>query len=238
MTLYKVTLEQNNTSRCIVEVQAETSEEANEKAFDKAHNDGGVWVEVYSGDTEFISTVAAVVYNHAYDIGFSIENDNPDGAISPQELIEGLQVRIDSLKLDPDSALECFGYLDSYKDTKALPAQFDWNTAPVICELDGYKWLLGPEAPEEMSWADAMAWCKEQGGELPPREVLLMCYLNELVRLMFKSEWYWSATEVSTIYAWDQDFSNGGQSYNGKGNSLYARAVRRVKVPISIKGEE
>jgi hypothetical protein len=41
---------------------------------------------------------------------------------------------------------------------------------------------------------------------------------------------YWSSSEYSTFTtgAWNQSFSNGFQSYNGKDNDGYARAVRRV----------
>lgn len=41
-------------------------------------------------------------------------------------------------------------------------------------------------------------------------------------------EWHWSSTQHSTQDAWFQYFDSGYQSYGSKGNSLPARAVRRI----------
>ena len=42
--------------------------------------------------------------------------------------------------------------------------------------------------------------------------------------------WYWSSTQGSANCAWYRDFSDGGQSYSGKGSEGRARAVRRFKL--------
>jgi hypothetical protein len=42
---------------------------------------------------------------------------------------------------------------------------------------------------------------------------------------------YWSSTESSSIYAWDQSFFNGNQNgLNGKSLFVYVRAIRRIAV--------
>jgi hypothetical protein len=119
---------------------------------------------------------------------------------------------------------------------EALKAQnltnFNWNEAPIICELNGYRWHLGPEADEEINWQDAKAWCELVGGELPPRDILLQCYLNEDIKSGFKKEFYWSSTEFSAPTAWGQHFLNGYQTNYVKNNYYYyyVRAVRKVLI--------
>jgi len=105
---------------------------------------------------------------------------------------------------------------------------FNWGDAPVICELNGYRWYLGQEADEEMNWHEAVEWCRSVGGELLPREVLLMCYIKEDIKPSFKTSWYWSSAEFDAMHAWGQDFSNGYQYTSHKGNNFYVRAVKKV----------
>jgi len=107
---------------------------------------------------------------------------------------------------------------------------FNWGDAPVICEINGYRWLLGQGAYEEMNWEEAKAWCKSVGGELPPREVLLLAYLNEANRPLFKPEWYCSSTEYNAANVWKQNFGTGTQSANFKTDNYYVRAVKKVKI--------
>ena len=51
---------------------------------------------------------------------------------------------------------------------------------PLICELNGIKFYLGPEATNEMNWKDAVKWCAELGDgfELPSREIALILSIN------------------------------------------------------------
>jgi hypothetical protein len=108
---------------------------------------------------------------------------------------------------------------------------FNWEEAPTICELNGSRWVLGPEAPEDLNWNDSIAWCKSVGGELPPREVLLMCYLNDDIKKEFTAPNYWSSTEFSATYAWGQNFLNGFQNVSDfKTYAFYVRAVRRLDI--------
>ena len=108
--------------------------------------------------------------------------------------------------------------------------EFNWDNAPVICELNGSKWLLGQESDEQLTWNDAIEWCKSVGGELPPREILLHCYLNDSIKQEFKSNYYWSSTENDADVAWYQYFNGGYQFNGGKGLSAYVRAVRRLDI--------
>ena len=46
----------------------------------------------------------------------------------------------------------------------------------------------------------------------------------------FAADFYWSSTERSGSFAWDQYFEGGGQYFTSKGNDFRVRAVRRVAV--------
>ena len=98
-----------------------------------------------------------------------------------------------------------------------------------ICILNGTKWILGDESTEPMTWEDAKTWCKSIGQDLPPREVLLMAFLNPEIRSNFANVSYWSSSENGSNYAWAQYFTNGGQYYDGKGATLPVRAVRAIR---------
>jgi len=117
---------------------------------------------------------------------------------------------------------------------EALKAQehvaYDWDEAPVICEINGYRWFFGQEADEEMTWHEAVEWCKSVGGELPPRDILLQCYMNEGIRPLLNPEWYWSSTEFNASFAWRQNFSTGYNYGTFKDYSYSVRAVNRVKI--------
>ena len=107
---------------------------------------------------------------------------------------------------------------------------YDWDNAPTIVEINGFKWLLGPEAPNELNWDDAMEWCKCVGGELPPRDILLLSYMKEEIKKEFAETYYWSSTEFSAAYAWGQYFPNGNQFNYDKTASYYVRAVKKLQI--------
>jgi len=123
---------------------------------------------------------------------------------------------------------------DLENQIEALKAQehvaYEWGRAPIICELDDYSWHLGPEAYDEMNWQDAKAWCELVGGELPPRDVLLQCFMNEDIKSEFKTEWYWSSTAFNASHAWGQSFYNGTQDFTNKSIYNCVRAVKKVKI--------
>lgn len=78
-----------------------------------------------------------------------------------------------------------------------------------------------------MNWHDAVKKCKKLGGRLPTRVELLDLLDNHKKECKdFADGYYWSSTEHSESYAWDQSFTTGFQ-YNGdKTNSYYVRCVR------------
>ena len=123
---------------------------------------------------------------------------------------------------------------DLENQIKALKAQghvaYDWSKAPVICELNGYRWYLGPEGDVELNWVDAIAWCESAGGELLPRDILLQCFMNEDIKPLFKTEWYWSSTEFYATDAWVQSFSSGDQDTSTKTSTDYVRAARKYPI--------
>jgi hypothetical protein len=106
---------------------------------------------------------------------------------------------------------------------------------PFICCHDGYAYFLGPEAPTELNWQDAINWwCKSLGDEyeLPSKEILNECYENESIRKEFVQYWYWSSTvyEKYDNCAWCQDFDTGFKDYSYQSRMSYVRAVRKIKI--------
>jgi hypothetical protein len=108
-----------------------------------------------------------------------------------------------------------------------------------ICILNGTKWILGDESTEPMNWEDANNWCKSIGQDLPPREVLLMAFLNPEIRSKFANAYYWSSSEFDSYSAWDQDFNIGDQNVNfSKSAKLSVRAVRAIIAEASEQTEQ
>ena len=153
------------------------------------------------------------------------------------EKIEELKKQVQELSFQQDLNQEQLlaiingAFKEIKKKYEAAQKTFDWDNAPVICELNGYRWHLGTEADKAMSWNDAKDWCESVGGELPPRDVLLQAYLNEDIKPLFKAEWYWSSTEFNATNAWEQTFNSGAQYGNDiKANYDYVRAVKKVRI--------
>ena len=103
-------------------------------------------------------------------------------------------------------------------------------TEITICTINGVRWILGEKSQKELTWNEAVAWCESIGQELPPREVLLMAYLNPEKRGGFAGNYYWSSTEYNSDFAWVQNFYYGTQGNNGKDGALPVRAVMGIKV--------
>ena len=102
-----------------------------------------------------------------------------------------------------------------------------------ICILNGTKWILGDESIEPMNWGDANKWCKSIGQDLPPREVLLMAFLNPEIRSNFANGNYWSSSEDDSNCAWAQGFNYGYQNNGNKKVALPVRAVRAISAEAS-----
>lgn len=96
----------------------------------------------------------------------------------------------------------------------------------LICEIDGKKYYLGPEAGRMMNWYDAKAWAKVVGGILMPREVAIITFKKDEVRKHFqKDDWYWLNEEYDSSVAWSQDFYDGSQYINDKTVAGFVRAI-------------
>jgi hypothetical protein len=105
--------------------------------------------------------------------------------------------------------------------------------AGLILGKDGessYHLILLPGEQEEINWTDALAWAKEQVGELPNRREQALLYAN--LKEEFKEAWYWSNTQHASLSdsAWCQYFSNGYQFNLSEYDELRARSVRRLSV--------
>jgi hypothetical protein len=61
---------------------------------------------------------------------------------------------------------------------------------------------------------------------LPSKDELNKLYLNRTAIGGFAAAFYWSSSEYGSSSAWPQAFGNGYQSYDGKSNTYYVRAVR------------
>ena len=62
---------------------------------------------------------------------------------------------------------------------------------------------------------------------LPSRDELEQMYIQRNVIGGFLFAPYWSSTEDTDNYAWNQNFTNGGTYYNGKTTIYWVRAIRR-----------
>ena len=108
--------------------------------------------------------------------------------------------------------------------------QYQWEDSTEICELNGHVWHMGPEADVELTWEEAKAWCRSIGGELPPREVLMLASINEDIKPFFKKDVYWSATEINYSTAWVRNLHNNYEDYNDKNHVNRVIAVRKVVI--------
>lgn len=79
----------------------------------------------------------------------------------------------------------------------------------------------------EANWNDAMAWAKEQGGDLPTRVEQALMFAT--AKDEFKPRAHWSNQSASG-YAWCQGFDFGRQNGYLKLTELRARAVRRLVI--------
>ena len=88
--------------------------------------------------------------------------------------------------------------------------------------------ILLPGEAEEVTFKNAQAWAKKQGGDLPTRREQSMLFAN--CKAQFKPAWYWSCEvhEKDASCAWGQLFLSGYQDYGHVYDEWRARAVRRL----------
>jgi hypothetical protein len=78
--------------------------------------------------------------------------------------------------------------------------------------------------------AEALAWAKEQGGELPSRIDGIVLF--DGAKADYKREWYWLAPQRAVVsdFAWVQLFGGGVQDWFFVSVRYHARAVRRSPI--------
>jgi hypothetical protein len=150
-------------------------------------------------------------------------------------------ITLQSIKNKQDEISAMIAAFEAYSGDKisypaiTLDLQPGEKNAGLVLGKDGdadYFLILLPEEKENIDWNDAVKWAKQQGGDmdasLPTRreQALLYANLNE----EFKNEYYWSSEQHASEsgYAWYQYFYYGYQGYYGEGDTLRARAVRRL----------
>ena len=118
----------------------------------------------------------------------------------------------------------------NFKDLPAVGAPLDSGIfAGVITHAGKHAAvILLPEKGNNLTWAKAETWAKEQGGELPTRPVANMLFTN--VKPALAPGWHWTADEDDASYAWYCYFRYGYQNTFHKDNELAAVAVRYVEI--------
>jgi hypothetical protein len=96
------------------------------------------------------------------------------------------------------------------------------------CEQSYHLILIAGDA-QEITWDQAVAWAKGQGGELPSRREQSLLFAN--LKDEFTQNYYWSGERHKDDgWAWYQYFGDGSQYGDLKGIQLRARAVRRLVI--------
>jgi len=93
-----------------------------------------------------------------------------------------------------------------------------------------YHLILVPGDVADINHADATAWAKFVGGELPTRREQSLLITN--LKDQFESRSYWSCEQYTadSPYAYYQSFTYGSQGIYSLAVKLRARAVRRVPI--------
>jgi len=111
---------------------------------------------------------------------------------------------------------------------------------PLGADLDGGKFaglttrkdgthaavVLLPAKGEKLKWKAAIAWAKEQSGELPSRPVASLLFAN--VKDQLDDGWHWTCEEDDASYAWYCYFGSGRISSTLKSFEGSAVAVRLI----------
>lgn len=105
------------------------------------------------------------------------------------------------------------------------------TTNPIILEQH-LKFEVYPEDLGEHNWKDAKKVCEDlgDGWRLPTREELHLMWVNKDSIGSFAAAYYWSSSESSYNYAWNQYFVSGSQSTSYKYLTTYVRAVRALTI--------
>lgn len=86
--------------------------------------------------------------------------------------------------------------------------------------------ILLPSRGTDLPWEKAMAWAKDQGGELPTRPVAALLFAN--LKDQLPRGWNWTSDECDASYAWSCGFGSGNQHDARKSSEGSAVAVRLI----------
>ncbi len=68
-------------------------------------------------------------YQHAFDLGFLVMSENPNGEATNEEILEGLRRRIAFLEANPNEIQEAVGCYDPSDETYTQKQYDDWKKA-------------------------------------------------------------------------------------------------------------
>jgi len=94
--------------------------------------------------------------------------------------------------------------------------------------------VLLPAKPEKrLTWAQAISWAEQAGGQLPTRPVAAQLYAT--LKPQFEEVWHWTVDQMQddigeegASYAWYCTFGYGNQGCSHKSYEGLARAVRLI----------
>lgn len=114
--------------------------------------------------------------------------------------------------------------------------------APELGVFAGYLhkkqvWVGMNDEPEQMTWAEAMAWAKENNKHIPTIDELTVAYLhkdeiNAALEAnggepLKEDDWYWSSSEYDSDYSWLLGMTGG---YRDNANKTYNSYVRSFQL--------
>jgi hypothetical protein len=118
------------------------------------------------------------------------------------------------------------GTLDYWKGTIYKEEALE-EVKPLIVKQKFHFELYPEDAPQEMTWEEAVEYCESlgDGWRLPTIEECFLMYNNKVIN----NNVYWSSTEYVNYFAWFFYFNIGNASYNNEDVTNYVRAVRTIK---------
>ena len=127
-----------------------------------------------------------------------------------------------------------FGYGSSGSITSTSIGTGKENTSKLIKAMGtSAKTSSSSSATTTDNYAARMASLYSLNGNtdwfLPSKDELNRMYLVKKHIGNFVSAYYWSSSESNSNYAWDQDFSNGGQHNDVRDSSKYVRPLRAFR---------
>lgn len=148
-----------------------------------------------------------------------------------------MNITLESLKTEQSRLAERIAAFEAQQPTwigiaaATIELKHGEQYAGLVLGADGrpsHHLVLLPGEAEDIKFKKAVAWAKDQGGELPTRQEQSLLFAN--LKASFQSAWYWSGQvyEKDSSCAWCQSFIGGRQDYSLQSNDLRARAVRRL----------